>query len=44
MPKKALYLMAFLENPRKSLINSNPINPTNDMNKNLPMKLDSENE
>ena len=43
-PKIALILIAHLENPRNILMNSNPINPSNDINKNPPKNELSENE
>ena len=43
-PKIALILMAHLENPRNILINSKPINPSNDINRNPVREELSENE
>ena len=43
-PNIALSLIAILENLRNDLINSNPIKPINDINRNSSMNLFSENE
>jgi hypothetical protein len=43
-PKIALILMAHLENPRNILINSKPINPSKDINRNNAKEELSENE
>ena len=43
-PKIALILMAHLENPQNILMNSNPINPSNDISKKPPKNELSEKE